>query len=163
MKSDLQYKRVVSARRHPASTMSRSYRSFRPSSTIYINHEWVNSDGDQGRSASSDSISGERETHSRFRNAMTSHNLTCFAFARRDWISCSRLSYEPAVSINHVAIHKRYGEVCRKNSVTFGHRVRKGGFGTGSRDDVVAFIPGDVYGAHVEGVHPPAFGPQEVA
>lgn len=36
-------------------------------------------------------------------------------------------------------------------------------FGTGSRDDVVVFIPGDVYGAQVEGVHPPAFGPQEVA
>ena len=162
MKSDLQYKRVVSARRHPASTMSRSYRSFRPSSTIYKNHKWVNSDGDQGRSASSDSISGERETHSRFRNAMTSHNLTCFAFARSDWTSCSRLSYEPAVSVNHVASHKRYGEMCREEFSDFWTSGSKG-IRRGSRDDVVAFIPGDVYGAQVEGVHPPAFGPQEVA
>lgn len=50
MKSDLQYKQVVSARRHPASTASRPYRSFRPSSTISKDHKWVNSDRDQGQS-----------------------------------------------------------------------------------------------------------------
>jgi hypothetical protein len=93
---------------------------------------------------------------------MTSHNLTCFAFARRDWTSCSRLSYEPAVLVYHVASHKRYGEMCREEFSDFWTSGSKG-IRRGSRDDVVAFIPGDVYGAQVEGVHPPAFGPQEVA